>query len=627
MTTAEKSQLFQKGLKAGRERRYADAVKVFTRLVEGEDPRTLLLLGRSYHGLGDYLQAVHLFHTGLKLYGASPEYHFFLGRSYLAAGSAEQAITWLEKAYREKFGGSQTLGLLGSAYLKAKNPAKAVEILEKAVGVAPGNRGIYIAYLNALYVRALQLFHAGNADLSRQILLFLLTSGAESEGLHLYLASCFRELGQYSDAIPHLTAARQTAPDDPVLVSQMVEALMATGQREQARQLMAQYQEVLPKGTAPSPELVEELLPWQYLNQGKLRRAVYFALKVLKRKPDFAEMSLVIGEAYRRLGQDEKAEAHLERARKNPSVSLQAEYSLLSLHWQNGRYQKALTEAQRLKKLTPSDDSLNYYITLLKCELDTPPRENIEALRSLIARLEPDPFLFAALAKEYQKCGLEDLAHPWLKRALKLDPQNKSAVETLALILPTLEVPDWKQAFEQYLELRPTDQTILRVFTQRLLEAKDWPEAQQRLLQWISQGHRTHGNLRALAYVYRMRNLFSEAFLIYRDLLHQEPKNPEYLSGVILCLYKLGKKELALEFARKAAATAPQNARFAYQIGLIAQACHDREQAERSFRKAIEIETNHWPSYLKLSELFAEAGDSASAERYKKHAEALKLKT
>ena len=627
MTTAEKTKLFQKGLKAGRERRYAEAVETFTRLVDSEDPRILLLLGRSYHGLGDYLQAIHLFHTGLKLQGSSPEFHFFLGRSYLASGAAEKAVSWLEKANQEHFGGPQTLGLLGSAYLKAKNPAKAVEILTKAVEVAPHHRGIYIAYLNALYVRAVQVFHGGNADLARQILTFLLKSGAESEGIHLYLASCYRELGQFAEALPHLAVARQSAPDDPVLISQTVEALMVTGQREQARKLMVQYQDVLPQGTAPSPELVEELLPWQYLNQGKFRRAVYFALKVLKRKPDFSEMSLVVGEAYRRLGQDEKAQAHLERARKNPLVSLQAEYALLSLHWQNGRFQQALTEAQRLKRLTPRDESLDYYITLLRCECEAPIQENIEALRTLIAKLEPDPFLFAALAKEYQKSGLEDLAHPWLKRALKLDPQNKSAVETLALILPVLDIPDWKEAFEQYLELRPTDQTILRVFTQRLLEAKDWPDAQKRLLQWVSQGHRTQGNLRALAFVYRMQNHFSEAFLIYRDLLHQDPKNPEYLSGVILCLYKLGKKDFALEFARKAAASAPQNARFAYQIGLIAQACHDRDQAERSFRKAIEIDTGHWPSYLKLSELFAEAGDAASAERYKKHAEALKMKT
>jgi tetratricopeptide (TPR) repeat protein len=627
MTDTERKKLFQEGLKAGQKRDYVEAIRIFSRLADGEDPKALLYLGRSYHGLGDYGRAIQLFQTYLGLHGESAEVQFFLGRSWLAARQPLRAAGWFEKALANGFDRVQTLGLLGTSLLKGKDPLRAVEVLQEAVELAPQHRGIYVAYLNSLFVRALQLFHNGQADLAQQMLRFLLSSGAESSALHLYLAVALRELGKFDEALPHFQTALEASPDDPVLICQTIEALFASGRQKEGQDLLKRHEGLLPQGlTRLSNELMEELLPLQYLQQGKLRRAIYFALKNLKRHPEDAQLSLILGEAYRQLGQLEKAAAHFEKARKTKSVS-EAEYGLLLVHWQSGNFAQALVDAQRLLRSNPDDPTVLYYLTLLKCRQNYPSRENIEALRDLIRQSDPDPFLFAALAEEYHKEGLDELSLPWIQRTLSLDPENKSAVETLAAVLPHLVVPEWKKAFTDYLKLRPDDGEILRLYVRRLLEAKDWPEAQKRLLDWMALGHRNVGSLRALAYVYRMRSQFADAFLVYRDLLHTEPKNPEYLSGVILCLYKTKRKQLALDFARQAAAAVPPNARFAYQIGLIAQACGDHEQAERNFRKAIEIDPHHGPSFLKLSELFAQNGDKENAERYLKHAQTLKTRT
>lgn len=625
MTHDESAQLFQKGLEAGKKRNYRLAIDCFSPLTNEDNPQILLLLGRSWHGLGEFSQAVQLFQSALNRFGPSPEVHFFLGRSLLASGQPHRALSYLEKAREEGYAGFQLLGILGSAYLKTKNPTLAVEVLGQAVEAAPAHRGIYIAYLNALVVRAVQLFHQGDYELSRQMLDFLVKSGAESPMIERYLAASWRELGRPDMALPHLEKALADNPEDSLLIFQHVEALFHTGRADEARVELAKVRHLIPEGSNTfSSALLDTIMPLQALQQGNLRKAVFFALKNLKANPGDPQTSLILAEAYRQLGQLEKAENHFEVARKSFKNHKEPDYGLMMVHWQQGNFSQALQEAQRLLKRDPQDPVVFYYSVLLQCRLDHDPKENIQALTHLIKQSEPDPFLFAALAGEYAKVSLEDLALPWVKRALKLDPENKTAMDLFAALLPQTDREDWKPYFLEYLKLRPKDQEILKIFIPRLIHAQDFEEAQTRLVDWIALGHRSTGSLRSLAYVYRMRNLFHDAFLIYRDLLHGEPQNPEYISSIILCLYKTNRQGLALEFARKAVGGNPHNAKLHHQMGQIFMASGDLDQARKAFNKALEIDTKHWPSVEKLAEIYEKENDGAMAERYRKYAENMK---
>ena len=92
-------------------------------------------------------------------------------------GFFEDAAIHLHRADRIDPDNSQVLGLLGLTYLRRRRPDVASELLARAVELEPDNRMLYSGYLNTLAVEAIRRFRRGDAEMSRQMLEFLVEQG------------------------------------------------------------------------------------------------------------------------------------------------------------------------------------------------------------------------------------------------------------------------------------------------------------------------------------------------------------------------------------------------------------------------------------------------------------------
>ncbi|MCL2008228.1 MAG: tetratricopeptide repeat protein, partial [Treponema sp.] len=227
---------------AGEKGDYRKAIQILRKLLsETEAPaEAWLLLGRSFHALKDYSQALAGFSEYIRQKPDSPEGYLFLGRSYLAAQMPYRAVPYLRKALEKSPGSSNAKALLGIAYLKSKNSGAAVEMLQAAVEDAPANKRIYRAYLNALMVRGIRLCGNEEYDLGFQILTFVLANAdeagmADSPILRLELGRAARETGRMQEALKHFDEALKLSGNDRRIRWSRASVLMSLGRNDEAR--------------------------------------------------------------------------------------------------------------------------------------------------------------------------------------------------------------------------------------------------------------------------------------------------------------------------------------------------------------------------------------------------------
>ena len=142
-------QLYEQALEAGRRRDYPQAVRLLQELLVDTDqfPDALLLLGRSYHALGDYARAAQVLQLYLNANPGSAQGYFFAGRSCLALGLPELAARYLKHSVELEPGFAPALGLLALAVLKSGKPALAVGLFEQALTLDPKNPRLSNGYL------------------------------------------------------------------------------------------------------------------------------------------------------------------------------------------------------------------------------------------------------------------------------------------------------------------------------------------------------------------------------------------------------------------------------------------------------------------------------------------------
>jgi superkiller protein 3 len=263
-TTAQ--ELSQQGAQAMREGRFADAERIYRRLVEvspGES-RWRLNLGLALHSAGKYKEAVPELERFLKTNPQPGPAHLVVGTARLKLGLYCEAIAPLEKVRRWQ-ASAQTLIELGDAYNGCKRFLDAGRSYRDAARLQPHDVRLVRASARAFwqareYQEARPMFAAIESRFSTDAS-FLYEygdtlsriAGAE-EGLP-YLERAARaapdllpargalgrvllELGRAADSVPHLEAA---APVDPALLLPLSRAYRVTDRVEEAARVEAEY--------------------------------------------------------------------------------------------------------------------------------------------------------------------------------------------------------------------------------------------------------------------------------------------------------------------------------------------------------------------------------------------------
>ncbi|MBA7623256.1 Beta-barrel assembly-enhancing protease [subsurface metagenome] len=631
MTTDSPSGLFKAAIKAGCTRDYPKAIQILKDLLCKTDqiPEALLYLGRSYHALGDFNSSVQILQFFLKADPNSAAGHFFIGRSYLSLGLYKQALKHLKKSTELDSGFAPCLGLLGLTLLKAGRPKAAIFYFEKALEIDPDQPKIYNGYLNAVLTQAIRLFRRGNLEDSKELFQFILKHRKETLIVHLHLASIYRESGDHALSLQHFKQASSLAPDDPILYLQQAVTYLKSGDHRLAFEEMDKAMKILGRDSfqITDPENLLRLMTLILFQNSRYREAIICGRRVLKYSFHDIEIHAILAECFRNLGDLNRAKNHYLRALDRDRKRLALNYGLVGVLWEKNEYDELLKILKRIKKLNPDDEFAPYYLALTLPHLEESLSKTITILQEQIRKNGPDPPLMCALAGEYLKADLPELAEGWYLKTLKLSDGQQESLQSLITVYKRLQKSkELSKAYSEYLKYFPEDLPLRREFIQILFEGEKYEQASAEILKILPQEPENRALKRMLAVSYRKEKKYPEAIILFRELLREEPESEELLRALVFCLAETNRKKAAIALLEKSLNLSTPKAAILLPLGVLYFREKEFEKSTETFRRLISLSPDDWKAHYNLGIVYGKTGNHEFSERFLKRARKLKQK-
>lgn len=628
--TVDYEKLFREALQAGQDRKYPRAIELLTRITSETDgmPQAFLYLGRAYHAIGRYDLAIRPLQYFIERNPNESAGYFFLGRAFLSLEIPSSAVQNFKRVLEMEPDTPQTIGLIGMAYLKAHRPEIASSYLGRAVELDPDNKGIYTAYLNALLVQAIRVFHKGDIDLAGQMLEFILAKGRDGILLHLYLAIIYREQGELRKALEQYNFALEIDPEDPVILFQRAVLYHRLGKTARAQKELRDLDLVqdADQFSWDSPS-TDRVFAVQHFQKGKYVKAIFFAEKILRKESKDIDMHLLVGESYRILGELEKASNHFHRVLDANRELLEPRYGLSLIHWQKEEWSELRTELARIERIDPGNETSSYYSALCACELDEPTETTIPRLQGQIRASGPDAFLLSALAGEYIKAGMPELSEKWYDKALLLSENHRPAYLGLIRLYEELEeAAKLRDAYSRFLARFDDESEIRRNFIHFLVDAEDFELAAEQIQKYIPHRKDDKRLQRLLALCYRRTERYREASIIYRQLLRENPENEDNLRSLVYCMDKLGNHPAAIDLLEKALDYLKPSVSLRLIAGVLLYKAEEYERALKHFRAVVDLAKGDWRGYYNMAMVYKKQGMAEFAQKYFAKADTLKGK-
>ena len=621
---------FQKAMEAGRDRNYPRAVELLEGIIAetGELPEAVLYLGRGYHAMGRWEEALQAFRNFIRLQPDTSAGYFFAGRVLLTLDLPAQAYKYLKRAHELNPEESSILGLLGLSCLKIRRPDLASKVLGKAVELDPGNRKLYTGYLNALAVHSVREFYAGNLDLAEQMFTFLIKNGDHGVMPHLYVGAIEREFGRYDEALGSYERAVELSPEDPLIRLSRAELLFLTGNREAAVRELELLKARLPglKDFSFDDYTYNRYLAIHYFQEGNTRNALYYAKRALAANYSDPDLHLLVAECLRQTGQLSKASNHFHRVLDADRNNTGALYGLSLVLWQRDEYTEMLKYLKRLLNNDPADATALYYSTLCRCRLEDDPGALIPDIQERIHEMGPDPHLFVCLGNQYRKSGVEELSEKWYRKAIQIDPEHRDAYLGLFELLRTREDSEnLLEFYRKYFEVFPGDSDRRREFIQLLVDTEEYAQAADQIVHFIPYGGADETSQRLLAICYRKTKRYKDAIVVYSQLLRLHPRNEEYLKGLVYCYDKTRKRDRSILLLEKGLEYIKDPSPSLLLIfGVLLHKSGEDEKALAVFRRIIDTYPKDWRGYWNLGRVYEKTGVHEMASKFKSKADTLR---
>jgi len=627
MTRSGDTSLLEHAISLGRQRRYREAVPLLQRIASSQNGHTeaLLYLGRSYHALGDFSQAIDSLRQFVELHPDSAAGHFFLGRSFLSAGAFLSAARQLQQALRLKPDFSHSRVLLAYAFLKLKKADEASDLLGQVVEADPSNKSLYSGYLNALLVSGIRHFQQGDYDYSREVFEFLLQKNMRDILLYLYLGMIYRSTGELESALNAYEEALLFSPSDELILYRTAVLNIQLGNEDRGRRLLQLLQQYAPSSPLLNTEETEHAMLLQYLQREEYSKALAHGLELLKQDRNNIPVRLVVAECCRELDHLEWSVNHYTRAVEQDPFNIHAHFGLAMIWWQSREYSKMERQLNLIIKTDPHNESARYYRILCRSRMNIEPSIFIEELSGEIRHFGPDPHLLQALADTYLKDGSYRYAEKWYRKALSLAPENAESLKNLILLSDHIEIVGLEDLYQQYLQLHPRDTAINRRYIRYLFQLEKYPETIEQIESILPFIDDTHWLNRIRAISYRRTGEFGHAAVIYRQLLRQDPEKEEYLRPLVYCLQKSGDNDQAVRILAAAIDHLPEPSAELFLIFGVIQFKRDNMNAAlRAFRDAQDKAPGDWRPYHNIGEVYRRRGMEDYASRFFLRAEKLK---
>jgi tetratricopeptide (TPR) repeat protein len=618
--------LYEEAIRAGERREYRVAVELFRKVVTKTDryPHALLYLGRSYHALGQYHEAVQVLEFYTKVLPDSHAGKFFLGRAYLALGYIPRAIRNFKDVINVRPGFFPAQSLLGLAYLKLRRPNAAVAHFEKALELEPGNSRVRAGYLNAVLIKAMRLFHRQKLGEAEELFHTILSSREDCILGHIYLARIYRLRERDDLALEHYERAARLAPEDPVFPLLKAVAYLHLGNTETAFKELSKISHRLEEGAprTDDPQVLLKFVVITLFRNRRYREAITYAKQILRKDYRDADTHALVAESYLNLEEYEKAKNHYLRCLDSNRSELVYHYGLAMSLWSLADYEELIKVSRSINRINKGDRTARYFYTLAMAEMDQSPEDTIKSLQELIRTMGPDGPLMFALGREYLKYDMPELSEGWFKRALKLDKQHRGALLSLVRAYQGMKKEqETRRTIARYVGLFPDDRSLRHEYIRLLLNREEYEEASQQILALLPAEPANRQLKKGLARCHFHLGRFSDAALLYRDLLRDEPRSLPLLRFLVHSLDKSGNRSIAIGILERAASFFKGVPEVLNTLGVLYSRAERNEEAKQMFLRVVEINPGDWRVYQNLAQIYDRTGHIALAAQYQETAD------
>lgn len=181
-----------------------------------------------------------------------------------------------------------------------------------------------------------------------------------------------------------------------------------------------------------------------------------------------------------------------------------------------------------------------------------------------------------------------------LRQAVKVDPHNREAWQSLILVL--VRQNKWSEVEKLVLKIQDkrTKAETLLVLADIAYMQRNWKEAERKYQQVLELDPDNATALNNYGYMLaELGERLDEAEAMIRKALKIRPNEPAFWDSLGWVYFQRGNYKKALQWVEKAVKAQPNDAELRYHLGLIYWKLGEREKALRELREAVKINPRH----------------------------------
>ncbi len=450
-----------------------------------------------------------------------------------------------------------------------------------------------------------QYYNAGRLEDAYRMIQQAAELDPENKWYQMRLGQFYRNLEQYDDLVQLYETLTVKEPDDPDMLTELIDAYMLTGQYDKALDKMDELEKIVGQNDI----ITEQRLG--ILNQkGDKKKVISELEKLIKVNPENTRYYSMLAQVYTEQGKDKEALKMYEKIKEINPNDPYINISLLEFYEKNGEQDKAFDEliaAIRNKNLDLNTKANIYDYWMNKNQGSS--KLNEQALQCGLAFTETHPeekIGYLILGFYYIVTDNAAMARTYYKKSLAIDSTDFLSWQNLIISESRLEETDavHEHAIKalQYYPMQPIFYWYAGVSSAVL---KDNENA----VNYLEKGRRyTADKLQMANFDAFLGDLYHEqgdeekAFEAYERTLRNDPDNVLVLNNYAYYLAVKGQDlDKALEMSTKAIAAEPDNPVYLDTHAWVLYMKGDYKEAEKHMSKAMkllkepdETYTNHY---------------------------------
>jgi tetratricopeptide (TPR) repeat protein len=413
-----------------------------------------------------------------------------------------------------------------------------------------------------------------------------------------------RSAGDFEHAADALKKALALDPYSITILEELTGLAIHTGDLEQAGH-WAEKALSLEPGNAD----IEILLARIYSNQGRVNEAMDILSEILDERPDDQEALFLLGTIYAQSKNFPQAIDSLEKAAEQGGRrSFMAHYYLGRLYKDTGDLTRAEGHLREALRLNPHLDAV--YFDLAEIYAQRGDIDKAEEQYRILLGEEPNnlkarELLFRLLISEKR---LEDALKEL--RTLRAAVSNDSGISLrIAILLIQLEQYDEAlKVLDEMARSDPGDDQIL-FYTALIKERQSDPEGAIELLRAIKGDTELAIDAKVrLAFLLKETGAVSEALKVLEEGLAQHPGTKEWVLALSSLYEEAQRLPEAETLLRGAVEESPRDRELLFSLVMILDKMGQRQEAVLFSKKALEVDADYVPALNYLGYTYAEEG-------------------